>query len=94
MSLNQMSMSNDSLDRILIEFKKKNKLKDSKIKSLMTIIEVGSKSDTIILSDTIFVSGLSLDTIIGDKWIQNRLQLEYPGKIIITDSVLNIKNIA
>lgn len=67
MSLNQMSMSNDSLDRILIEFKKKNKLKDSKIKSLMTIIDVGSKSDTIILSDTIFVSGLSIDTIIGDK---------------------------
>ena len=93
-SLEQMKLSSDSLDRILIEFKNKNKLKDSKIKSLMTITESGGKSDTINLIDTIFVKDLKLDTIVGDQWIQSRLQLEYPSRIIITDSVLNIKNIA
>lgn len=67
MSLEQMKLSNDSLDKILIEFKNKNKLKDSKIKSLMTIIESGGKSDTINLIDTVFVNGLKLDTIIGDQ---------------------------
>ena len=93
-SLEQMKLSSDSLDKILIEFKNKNKLKDSKIKSLMTIIESGGKSDTINLIDTIFVKDLKLDTIVGDQWIQSRLQLEYPSRIIITDSVLNIKSIA
>lgn len=67
MSLGQMKLSNDSLDRILIEFKNKNKLKDSKIKSLMTIVELGGKSDTINLIDTIFVENLKLDTIVGDQ---------------------------
>ena len=67
MSLEQMKLSNDSLDKILIEFKNKNKLKDSKIKSLMTIIELGGKSDTINLIDTIFVEDLKLDTTIGDQ---------------------------
>lgn len=67
MSLEQMKLSNDSLDKILIEFKNKNKLKDSKIKSLMTIVELGGKSDTINLIDTIFVENLKLDTIVGDQ---------------------------
>ena len=67
MSLEQMKLSNDSLDKILIEFKNKNKLKDSKIKSLMTIIELGGKSDTVNLIDTIFVEDLKLDTTIGDQ---------------------------
>lgn len=67
MSLEQMKLSNDSLDKILIEFKNKNKLKDSKIKSLMTIVELGGKSDTINLIDTVFVENLKLDTIVGDQ---------------------------
>lgn len=67
MSLEQMKLSNDSLDKILIEFKNKNKLKDSKIKSLMTIVELGGKSDTINLIDTVFVEDLKLDTIVGDQ---------------------------
>ena len=89
-----MKLSNDSLDKGLTKFIKDNKLKDSKIKSLMAIVEKGGRSDTINSVDTLFVKDLKLDTIIGDKWIKSRLQLEYPGKIIITDSIFNIKNIA
>lgn len=62
-----MKLSSDSLDKILVDFKNKNKLKDSKIKSLMTIIESGGKSDTINLIDTIFAMGLKIDTIVGDE---------------------------
>jgi len=92
-SLEQMKLSHDSLDRILLDFKKSSKLKDSKINSLMSIIEKGGKSDTINSIDTLFVKDLKLDTIVGDKWISNRLQLTYPGNIIIIDSITNIKNI-
>ena len=94
LTIEQMKLSNDSLDKGLTKFIKDNKLKDSKIKSLMAIVEKGGRSDTINSVDTLFVKDLKLDTIIGDKWIKSRLQLEYPGKIIITDSIFNIKNIA
>jgi hypothetical protein len=33
----------------------------------MTIIELGGKSDTVNLIDTIFVEDLKLDTTIGDQ---------------------------
>ena len=89
-----MKLSKDSDNIKLLEFANRNKLKDSKISALMAIVEKGGKSDTINSTDTLFVKDLKLDTIVGDKWIKSRLQLEYPGKIIITDSIFNIKNIA
>lgn len=93
-SLEQMRTSNDSLDKQLSDFAKRIKVKDSKIKSLMTIVEEGFKSDTINSTDTLFVENLKLDTVIGDEWIKRRLELKYPGEIIITDSIKNIKNIS
>lgn len=93
-SLEQMRASNDSLDKQLSDFAKRIKAKDSKIKSLMTIVEEGFKSDTINSTDTLFVENLKLDTIVGDEWIKHRLELKYPGEIIITDSIKNIKNIS
>lgn len=93
-SLEQMRTSNDSLDKQLSDFAKRIKVKDSKIKSLMTIVEEGFKSDTINSIDTLFVENLKLDTVIGDEWINHRLELKYPGEIIITDSIKNIKNIS
>lgn len=93
-SLEQMRTSNDSLDKQLSDFAKRIKVRDSKIKSLMTIVEEGFKSDTINSTDTLFVENLKLDTVIGDEWIKRRLELKYPGEIIITDSIKNIKNIS
>lgn len=93
LTIKQMNLSKDSDDIKMLEFKDRLKLKDSKIASLMHLVEVGGKVDTIITIDTLFVENLKLDTIIGDKWIQNRLQLQYPGTIIITDSMYNEKNI-
>ena len=93
-SLEQMRSSNDSLDKQLSDFAKRIKVRDLKIKSLMTIVEEGFKSDTINSTDTLFVENLKLDTVIGDEWIKRRLELKYPGEIIITDSIKNIKNIS
>lgn len=93
LTIEQMKLSSDSDDIRLLEFKNRLKLKDSKISALMSITENSRKTDTINSTDTLFVKNLKLDTIVGDKWIKNRLQLQYPGRIIITDSILNIKNI-
>jgi len=94
LTIEQMKLSEDSDNIKLLEFAKRNNLKDSKISALMAIVEKGGKSDTINSTDTLFVKDLKLDTVVGDKWIKSRLQLEYPSRIIITDSVFNVKNIA
>lgn len=67
LTVEQLNNSKDSLDKKLVEFKRRNGLKDSKINSLMVIIDSLRKQDTIKLKDTIFVKDLKIDTIIGDK---------------------------
>lgn len=94
LTLEQMKLSSDSLDIKLNEFKKKNGLKDSKINSLMIIIDSLKKQDTIRFTDTIFVKDLKIDTIIGDKWIKKKLKLRYPNIITIDEEVYNEKNIS
>ena len=93
-SIDQLNKSNDSLDKKLISFAKRNKLKDSKINSLMIIVDSLRKKDTVVFKDTIFVKNLSVDTIIGDKWIRKKLKLMYPNKIEINEEIYNEKNIA
>ena len=94
LTLEQMKLSSDSLDIKLNEFKKKNGLKDSKINSLMIIIDSLKKQDTIRFTDTIFVKYLKIDTIIGDKWIKKKLKLRYPNIITIDEEIYNEKNIS
>lgn len=94
LTVEQINNSKDSLDKKLVEFKKRNGLKDSKINSLMIIIDSLRKQDTIRLKDTIFVKDLKIDTIIGDKWIKKKLKLRYPNIIIIDEEIYNEKNIS
>ena len=93
-TIEQLELSNDSLDVKLLDFKKRNNLKDSKINSMMIIIDSLRKQDTIRLKDTIFVEDLKIDTIIGDKWIKKKLQLRYPNVIKIDEEIYNEKNIS
>lgn len=94
LTVEQLNNSKDSLDKKLVEFKRRNGLKDSKINSLMIIIDSLRKQDTIRLKDTIFVKDLKIDTIIGDKWIKKKLKLRYPNIIIIDEEIYNEKNIS
>ena len=94
LTIEQLNNNNDSLDKKLVEFKNRNHLKDSKINSLMIIVDSLNKRDTIKFRDTIFVKNLKVDTIIGDRWIKKRLHLEYPNVITIDESIYNEKNIS
>lgn len=66
-TMDQLNCSVDSLDSKLRSFKDRAGIKDSKINSLMIIIDSLKKQDTIRFTDTIFVKDLKIDTIIGDK---------------------------
>jgi hypothetical protein len=51
------------------------KIKDADLKELQYLKTLATKTDTVFISDTIFVEKTNLDTTIGDKWYQLNLQL-------------------
>lgn len=93
LTIDQLKLSEDSLNTKLLDTSKKLGVKNSKINSLMIIIDSLNKIDTIKFRDTIFVANLKVDTIIGDKWIKKKLHLEYPNVIIIDEEIYSEKSI-
>lgn len=93
LTIDQLKLSKDSLNTKLLDTSKKLGVKNSKINSLMIIIDSLNKRDTIKFRDTIFVMNLKVDTIIGDKWIKKKLHLEYPNVIIIDEEIYSEKSI-
>ena len=93
LTIDQLKLSKDSLNTKLLDTSKKLGVKNSKINSLMIIIDSLNKRDTIKFRDTIFVANLKVDTIIGDKWVKKKLHLEYPNVITIDEEIYNEKSI-
>lgn len=84
MTINELYASNDSLDRRFSECLQELKIADKKIKNLQYQLKQARKVDTIIVPDTIFVPTVDIDTIIGDKWYNLRLQMYYPSTVVTT----------
>ena len=82
MTMNDLRASRDSLDRKLIEVVESLKIKDKKIEYLQYQAKTIHKTDTIQIADTIFVPEAHIDTLIGDKWYNLRLKLDYPSTIV------------
>nr|DAP18905.1 MAG TPA: hypothetical protein [Crassvirales sp.] len=82
LTVEQLNYFNDSITRKIKEAQKELNIKDSKLKQAQYELSFASRKDTILLKDTIFSSTFtSLDTIMGDKWFSNRIQLSYPNLI-------------
>lgn len=82
MTMDDLRASRDSLDRKLVKVVKSLKIKDKKIEYLQYQTKTIHKTDTIQMSDTIFVPQAHVDTLIGDKWYSLRLRLDYPSTIV------------
>lgn len=82
MTMDDLRASRDSLDRKLVKAVKSLKIKDKKIEYLQYQAKTIHKTDTIQMSDTIFVPEAHIDTLIGDKWYNLRLKLDYPSTIV------------
>lgn len=81
-TIDQLNYFNDSITKKIKEAQKELNIKDSKLKQAQYELSFASRKDTILLKDTIFSSTFtSLDTIMGDKWFSNRIQLSYPNLI-------------
>lgn len=82
MTMDDLRASKDSIDIKLAEVVDELKIKDKKIEYLQYQVKVAHKTDTIQMQDTIFVPEAHVDTLIGDKWYNLRLKLDYPSTIV------------
>lgn len=84
-------------DSLFVEMKKVSnqlKIREDRIKQLQYMKENYTKTDTVIIKDTIFKDpSIKIDTTFGDKWGKTRLQLEYPNMITVGHSYVNKKYI-
>ena len=91
-TVDQLQYSNDSLNRKIMSVVRENDIKDRNIRNLQYQLEHFSKTDTIVLRDTIFRDPtFHLDTCLVDEWNKTCLSLSYPGNIGITNSYKNEK---
>lgn len=81
-TMDDLRASKDSIDRKLTSVVDELKIKDKRIEYLQYQTKVIYKTDTIQTQDTIFVPEAHVDTLIGDKWYNLRLQLNYPSTIV------------
>ena len=88
LSLDQMRATNDSVFQKMLQFQKDLKIKDKNIEQLQYRLSVAKKTDSLILRDTVFRDPeFKLDTVFGDKWITQKLHLEYPGKVVSSPEI-------
>lgn len=80
-TIDQLNYYNDSITEKLRQVKKELKIKDKDLESLSYLLSIAHKKDTIRLSDTIFVEGVNIDTLIGDQWYKLDLGIKYPNEI-------------
>lgn len=85
LTIDQLKYSNDSIFQELNEVRRELKIKDSKLKSLQYISSNFTKSDTIILKDTVFKDErIGIDTLLSDEWYSINVGLRYPSSITVT----------
>ena len=84
LTVDQLGYFKDSVLQELDKTRKELKVKDKNLKALQSVSSSFSKSDTIILKDTLFRNvSLVMDTVLGDKWYNVRLGLKYPSMIAV-----------
>lgn len=82
MTIDDLTYSNDSLDRKIVRVMNELKIKDNKVKELQYQLTQANRTDTIKLVDTIFKENTNIDTTFGDEWYNMQLKLQYPSTVI------------
>lgn len=94
LTIDQLKNYQDSILRKLNETKKDLGIKDKNVQSVQYIQSYFTKTDTLILNDTVFKEpSLSVDTLIGDEWYKVNLSLKYPSTISIKPDFKSEKHI-
>lgn len=91
LTVDQLDYFNDSVLNKLKEAQSKLKVKDKDLKELQYLKTLTAKTDTVKLTDTIFIEGACIDTIVGDEWVKTSLEMCYPNQIVLTPEVTSEK---
>ena len=82
-TIEQLNHYNDSILEKMNEVRKELKIKDKDLKQMQYLLSEAQKKDTIVFRDTLFREPtLKIDTLLGDRWYQMKLELRYPSTII------------
>lgn len=85
MTLDEVKAYGDSIDKELLEFAKKNGIKEKTITNTHYIKEYINTTDTIVVNDTIFKDkDFALDTTIHNEWYNVRVGLKYPDTVAVS----------
>ena len=86
LTIDQLNYYNDSINQKIKEVQEELGIKNKNLKSIHYITETITKTDTLVLKDTIFREDFKLDTLIQDEWYKLSLGLAYPNKIAVSPS--------
>lgn len=93
-TIDQINYFNDSLIIEMNKMRKKLSIKDENLRQMQYLLSEAKRTDTVFVKDTIFKDPeFKLDTLIGDKWFNIRLGLEYPNLITATPTLKSEKYI-
>ena len=93
-TIDQLNYYQDSILQELNETRKNLKIKDKNLKALQYVASSFSKTDTIVLKDTIFKEpAFHLDTIIGDEWYNVNVGMKYPATVVVNPKFKSEKHI-
>lgn len=81
MTISDLEDRVDSMSVGLVKAKDRLRVKDRDLRMLASIHSSFSSKDTVVVKDTIFVKGLSIDTIVGDEWYSMLLSMRYPDTL-------------
>lgn len=87
MRISDLEVTGDSLICVLDSMRRQIGIRDKRLREMHHRVTYVERTDTIYLSDSIFISGL--DTTITDGWVSTQLKIEVPNKITHSVSVRN-----
>lgn len=91
-TIEQLNHYNDSILQKMNEVRKELKIKDRDLKQMQYLLSEAQKKDTIVFRDTLFREPtLKIDTLLGDRWYQMKLELRYPSTIITEPKFISEK---
>lgn len=94
LTVDYLRQCNDSVSVKLVEAIDKLEIAEKKLKQMNYMKSQFKKTDTLFVHDTIFNDpSFSIDTTVGDRWVQTRLEMSYPSTIVVTPTVISEKEV-
>lgn len=84
LTIEELEYYNDSIFVEMQKVIKELKIKEKEIARLEYLTSTITKTDSIVIKDTIFVENLAIDTTLKDQWYSLNLVLKYPSTIVVS----------